>query len=113
MEVGESTPDQAGPDGPQVDEPAVHVAGEQDATEATQRADRLAEILARGDARDRAAEGRDRSAEGRDPTDPDGASLDRNWSGRDRDGAAEDRADLVELLRPQEPETPDDAENHP
>jgi hypothetical protein len=106
QEPGRSVPDQTKPD-----EAALHVASGDDATEARQRADRLVEILDRGDARDRAAERRDRDADGRDPWDSD-ASVDRDWSGRDRDLAAGDRADLIELLQPHESVTSGD-EGHP
>ena len=107
--MGENEPDRAPAGQTQADESTLHVASGQDATDARHRADRLAEILDRGDARDRAAERRDRAAEGRDVTDSHGATVDRDWSGRDRDKAAEDRADLIELLQSHEPETPGDA----
>ncbi len=43
-------------------------------------------------------------AEGRDSNSRDiHAALDRNWAGRDRDRAAEDRADLLALVRKDEP----------
>lgn len=111
--MGEQEPDRATADQTQADESTLHVASGQDATDARHRADRLAEILDRGDVRDRAAERRDRAAEGRDATDPHGATVDRDWSGLDRDKAAEDRADLIELLHSHEPETPGDAGGRP
>ena len=109
--MSQQEPGQAVPDQTQSDDAALHVASREDATEARQRADRLVEILERGDARDRAAERRDRDADGRGTWDSD-ASIDRDWSGRDRDLAAGDRADLIELLQPHESVTPDDA-GHP
>jgi len=108
--MAEQEPGQAVPDTPE-EGSALHVATGQDATEARQRGDQLAEILDRWDLRDNVAERRDRHAEGRDPTDMHGAGIDRESSRRDRDRAAEDRADFIELLQSQELTTPDvDAE---
>jgi hypothetical protein len=92
----------------QAEEPALHVASGQDATEAAHRAERLAAIIVSADDRDRAAEQRDRAAEDRDQRDGDRAAVDRGWAGRDRDRAAEDRADLIELLQRHEPKAPGD-----
>ena len=82
--------------------PPLHIASGQDAAEADDQADRLNAVLSRGDERDQAAERRDRLAQERDSAggDPDAAIVDRYWAGHDRDAAAEDRADLIELLRP-------------
>ena len=97
---------QAGPaeSHPHDDIPGLHVSSSAEATEATARGDRWDDILRRADARDRAAERRDREAEGRDSNSRDiHAALDRDWAGRDRDRAAEDRADLLALVRKDEP----------
>ena len=109
--MNEQEPGQAGPDQTQPDEPDLHVASGADATEAQERADRIAKILDRADARDQAAERRDRKADGRHTMDSDSASLDRDWSGRDRDLAAGDRADLIEMLPPHQSVTPGDEED--
>jgi hypothetical protein len=107
--MGEHQPGRAAAYPVEDDGSSLHVASRRDATEARHRTDRLAEILDRGDLRDRSAERRDRDAEDRDLTDPHGAALDREWSRRDRDRAAEDRADLVELLQSPELTTSEDA----
>jgi hypothetical protein len=70
----------------------------------------VADILARGDVRDSAAESRDRTAEARDGVDEQAqAGLDRVWAGRDRDAAAIDRSDLVDQLRDGDEVTHEDA----
>ena len=87
-----------------IDSSGLHVASPTDATEATAREDQLDSILRGADVRDRAAERRDRDAEGRELAGGDRhAALDRDWAGRDRDRAAEDRADMLALLRPEQP----------
>jgi hypothetical protein len=91
---------------PEVEPSELHVASQEDVTEATAREDQLNAILQRADVRDRAAEVRDRDAEGRDPgAGAVEAAIDRDWAGRDRDRAAEDRADLLALLRRTEAST--------
>ena len=80
------------------------------------RAERLAELIAAADARDRAAELRDRAAETRDAAaavraqqqrhaleldeqDRARSSVDRVWAGEDRDAAAAVRADIRDMAR--------------
>ena len=107
--MGERAPDRAGHRSTMA-ESALRVASGQDATDATDRVDRLAAILARGDARDRAAEVRDaaarmRAEQGRsdrrvDQQDREQAGIDRFWAAADREAAAIDRADPVEARPP-------------
>jgi hypothetical protein len=82
----------------------LHIASGQDAAEADDQADRLNAILSRADQRDQAAERRESHTEERYSADgdPHAAIVDRYWAGRDRDAAAEDRADLIEILRPRQ-----------
>jgi hypothetical protein len=81
------------------DLPELHIASGDDLADKQDHDARLQAILARGDARDQAAERRDRAAEERFPSPGDRQGwLDRDWAGRDRDAAAVDRAELLALL---------------
>ncbi len=83
-----------------IDSAPLHLAGPEDRADVADRDQRFAEVLARGDERDRAAERRDRSAEAAEAAGrPHVGWIDRSWAGRDRDQAAADRADLIALLQ--------------